>query len=38
MTLGSAGPFQLVNAGYLVALGLVGIWVARRRMSRLLLT
>jgi lipooligosaccharide transport system permease protein len=38
LTLGTVGPFQLVNAGYLVALGLAGIWLARKRMSRLLLT
>ena len=38
LTLGTVGPFQLVDAGYLVVLGLAGIWLARRRMSRLLLT
>jgi len=27
-----------VNAGYLVVLGLFGIWLARRRMAGLLLT
>ena len=37
-TLGTAGPYQLVDAGYLAVLGLFGIWLARRRMSRLLLT
>jgi lipooligosaccharide transport system permease protein len=37
-TLGDAEPLNLVNAGYLVVLGLVGLWVARRRMGRLLLT
>jgi lipooligosaccharide transport system permease protein len=38
LTLGTVGPFQLVDAAYLVALGLAGIWLARKRMSRLLLT
>jgi len=37
-TLGHVAPVNLVNAGYLLALGLVGLWVARRRMGRLLLT
>ena len=36
-TLGSVGPMNLVNAAYLVALGLFGIWLAHRRMARLLL-
>jgi hypothetical protein len=27
-----------VNAAYLVALGLAGIWLARRRMAGMLLT
>jgi lipooligosaccharide transport system permease protein len=36
--LGTVGPVNLLNVAYLVALGLVGIWVARRRMRRLLLT
>ena len=35
-TLGTVGPINLVNAGYLVALGLFGIWLARRRMAGLL--
>jgi lipooligosaccharide transport system permease protein len=38
LTLGRVGPVNLLNAGYLIVLGLIGIWVARRRMSRLLLT
>jgi lipooligosaccharide transport system permease protein len=38
LTLGTVGPRNLVDAAYLVALGTVGIWVARRRMARLLLT
>jgi len=37
-TLGTAGPRDLVHAAYLVALGLVGVWLARRRMAGLLLT
>ena len=37
-TLGTVGPINLVNAGYLVVLGLFGIWLARRRMAGLLLT
>ena len=38
MTLGTVGPINLLNAAYLVALGLVGIRIARRRMAGLLLT
>ncbi|HET7566364.1 MAG TPA: ABC transporter permease [Gaiellaceae bacterium] len=37
-TLGGVGPVMLVNAGYLVALGLVGIRIARGRMAGLLLS
>ena len=37
-TLGSVGWSNLVDAGYLVVLGLAGIWLARRRMAGLLLT
>ncbi len=37
-TLGRVAPVNVVNAAYLLALGLVGLWVARRRMGRLLLT
>ena len=37
-TLGSVGWINLVNAAYLVALGLAGIWLARRRMAGMLLT
>jgi lipooligosaccharide transport system permease protein len=37
-TLGHVGPVNLLNAGYLLALGLAGLWVARLRMGRLLLT
>ena len=38
LTLGTIGPHSLLDAGYLVLLGCVGIWVARRRMAGLLLT
>jgi lipooligosaccharide transport system permease protein len=38
LTLGTVGPILLVHAGYLLALGLGGIWLARRRMAGLLLT
>jgi lipooligosaccharide transport system permease protein len=37
-TLGNVGPTNLIDAGYLVVLGLFGIWLARRRMAGLLLT
>jgi lipooligosaccharide transport system permease protein len=37
-TLGAVGWTNLVDAGYLVVLGLAGIWLARRRMAGLLLT
>jgi lipooligosaccharide transport system permease protein len=38
LTLGTVGLINLVNAGYLVLLGVFGIWLARRRMAGLLLT
>ena len=38
LTLGSVGPWNLLDAGYLVALGVAGLWIARRRMAGLLLT
>ena len=38
LTLGTVGATNLLDAAYLVALGLVGVWVARRRMAGLLLT
>ncbi|MGH3050776.1 MAG: ABC transporter permease, partial [Gaiellaceae bacterium] len=38
LTLGTVGTGNLVDAGYLVALGSIGIWIARRRMAGLLLT
>ena len=37
-TLGHVGPLNLLNAAYLVAIGIVGIVIARRRMAGLLLT
>jgi len=38
LTLGTVGPTNLLDAGYLVVLGCFGIWLARRRMAGLLLT
>jgi lipooligosaccharide transport system permease protein len=38
LTLGDVGPGMLADAGYLVALGCGGIWLAHRRMASLLLT
>jgi lipooligosaccharide transport system permease protein len=38
LTLGTVGPILLVHAAYLVLLGVLGIWIARRRMAGLLLT
>jgi lipooligosaccharide transport system permease protein len=38
LTLGDVSAVNLVNVAYLVALGLVGIWIARRRIAGLLLT
>jgi lipooligosaccharide transport system permease protein len=38
LTLGSVHPGNLLDAGYLVVLGIAGIWLARRRMAGLLLT
>jgi lipooligosaccharide transport system permease protein len=38
LTLGSVGWINLLNAVYLLALGVIGIFVARRRMAGLLLT
>jgi lipooligosaccharide transport system permease protein len=37
LNLGDLGWIQLVNAGYLVALGIVGLTIAQRRVARLLL-
>jgi lipooligosaccharide transport system permease protein len=38
LTLGTVGPGNLLDAGYLAALGVAGMWLARRRMAGLLLT
>jgi lipooligosaccharide transport system permease protein len=38
LTLGTVGWFSLVNVGYLLTLGVLGILLARRRMAGLLLT
>jgi lipooligosaccharide transport system permease protein len=38
LTLGSVGPINVLNAAYLVVLGVLGIAIARRRMAGLLLT
>jgi lipooligosaccharide transport system permease protein len=37
LTLGTVGPENVLDAGYLVLLGAGGLWVARRRMAGLLL-
>jgi lipooligosaccharide transport system permease protein len=38
LTTGAVGSAQLVNVAYLAALGLVGTWIASRRIEKLLLT
>ena len=38
LTTGTVGPEQLLNVAYLAALGLVGMWIAGRRIEKLLLT
>jgi lipooligosaccharide transport system permease protein len=38
LMLGAVGPYQLVNAGYLVLMGLIGLVIAGRRVDTLLLT
>jgi len=38
LTLGTVGPILLLHAAYLLLLGVLGIWIARRRMAGLLLT
>ena len=38
LTLGGVGPINLLNAAYLLVLGVIGIAIARRRMAGLLLT
>ncbi len=37
LTTGAVGPYQLVNVAYLLALGLVGLWISSRRIDKLLL-
>ncbi len=37
LTTGTVGPFQLVNVAYLAAMGLVGMFIASRRIDKLLL-
>jgi lipooligosaccharide transport system permease protein len=37
LTLGTVGPGNVLDAGYLVLLGAGGLWLARRRMAGLLL-
>jgi lipooligosaccharide transport system permease protein len=38
LTLGAVGPINVLNAAYLLVLGVIGIAIARRRMAGLLLT
>ena len=38
LTTGTVGSGQLVNVAYLTVLGLVGMWIASRRVEKLLLT
>jgi lipooligosaccharide transport system permease protein len=38
LTTGAVGAAQIVDVAYLAALGLVGAWIAGRRISKLLLT
>ena len=38
LTTGTVGWYQLVDVAYLAALGLVGTWIASRRVEKLLLT
>jgi len=37
LMLGAVGPYQLVNAAYLAVMGLIGLWIAARRVDGLLL-
>jgi lipooligosaccharide transport system permease protein len=37
LMLGSVGWYQLVNVAYLVVMGLIGVWIAGRRVHKLLL-
>ena len=38
LMLGPVGWYQLVNVAYMVAMGLIGVWIAGRRVHKLLLT
>ncbi len=38
LTLGTVTPYLLVSVGYLLAMGALGLWVASRRIGRVLLT
>jgi lipooligosaccharide transport system permease protein len=38
LTLGTVGAKNLIDVAYLIALGLIGIYVARKRIAGLLLT
>jgi lipooligosaccharide transport system permease protein len=38
LTTGTVGLYQLFDVAYLAALGLIGMWIASRRVERLLLT
>ena len=38
LTTGTVGAFQLVNVAYLLSMGLVGMFIASRRIDKLLLT
>lgn len=37
LSTGTVGAFQLVNVAYLLAMGLVGLWISSRRIDKLLL-
>jgi lipooligosaccharide transport system permease protein len=37
LTTGTVAAFQLVNVAYLLAMGLVGLWISSRRIDKLLL-
>jgi lipooligosaccharide transport system permease protein len=38
LTTGTVGSAQLVNVAYLTVLGLLGTWIASKRVEKLLLT
>lgn len=38
LTLGQVGWGSLISVGYLIVMGLIGLWVVRRRLDKLLLT